>query len=105
MKGCWGQILIQVVIPHPIQQNKAKKKRVGGVVGLTRNNAPIHHRSQLPTLIPTNHVPIVMHLSMMPITILHFTHNYCKANYKIPMPIKIKVLKRGKKGKVHPTKG
>jgi hypothetical protein len=66
---------------------------------------PIHHRSQLPTLIPTNHVPIVMHMGMMSIIVLHFTQNYCKANYKIPMLIKIKVLGRVKRGKVRPTKG
>jgi len=94
-----------VVIPHIIQQNKVKKTRVGGVVGLIRKNVPIHQRSQLSTLIPTNHVPIVMHMGMMLIIILHFIHNYCKANYKIPMLIKIKVLGRAKRGKVRPTKG
>jgi len=35
----------------------------------------------------------------------HFTHNYGRANHKMPMLIKAKVLGRAKRGKVQPTKG
>ncbi len=75
-------------------------------MGLTRKKIiPIHHMPQLPTLIPTNHVPIIMHMGMMLIIASHFTQNYGKAKHKIPMPIKAKVLGKVKREKVQPTKG
>jgi hypothetical protein len=90
-----------VVVPHLIQQNRVERKTVGGVVGLTRRKTiPIHHKPQLPTLIPTNHVRIVMHMGMMLIIASHFTQNYGKANHRTPMPIKSHVMGRAKKGKV-----
>jgi len=33
-------------------------------------------RPKLPTLIQASHVPIVMHMGIMSIIILHLTHNY-----------------------------
>jgi hypothetical protein len=39
-------------------------------------------------------------MGMMLITILHFIHNYNMASHKTPMPIKVKVLGRAKRGKV-----
>jgi hypothetical protein len=78
-----------------------EKKNVGGVVGLTRRRiVPIHHKPQLPTLIPPNHVPIVMHMGMILIIASHFTQNYGKANHRTLMPIRAKVLQRAKRGKV-----
>jgi hypothetical protein len=56
-----------------IQQNKVEKKNVGVVGFIRKTIVPIHHKPQLPTLIPTNHVPIVMHMGMMPIIASHFT--------------------------------
>jgi hypothetical protein len=83
-----------------------EKTNVGGVVGLTKRRfVPIHHKPQLSTLIPLNHVTIIMHMGIMPIIASHFTHNYSKANHRTPMPIMAKVLGRAKKGKVQPTKG
>jgi hypothetical protein len=56
-----GSNQIQMVVPHPIQQNKVEKKNVGGVMGfIIRTIIPIYHKPQLPTLIPTNHVPIIV---------------------------------------------
>jgi len=76
------------------------------VVGLIRRRVvPIHHKPQLPTPIQASHVPIKMHMGMMAINVSHFTHNYGRANQRTPMPIRIKVLGRAKKGKVLPTKG
>jgi hypothetical protein len=88
------------VVPHPIQQNKVERTNIKSVVGLTRRRiVPIHHKPQLPTLIPTNHVPIVMHMGMMLIIASDFTHNYNKANHRTPMLI------RAKRGKVQLAKG
>jgi hypothetical protein len=72
------------------------------VVGFIRKKTiKIHHKPQPPTLIPTSHVPIAMHMGGMPITTSHFTHNYKKANPKILMPIKeAKVLGNVIRGKV-----
>ncbi len=61
--------------------------------------------SQLPTLIPTSHVPIVMHMGMMLTFASHFTQNHGKANYKTPMSLMVKVLGRARRGKVQPIKG
>jgi hypothetical protein len=78
-----------------------ERTNVGGVVGLIRRRIiPIHHKSQLATIIPTNHVPIVMHMGMMPIIISHFTQSYGKANHRTPMSVRTKVLGRAKRGKV-----
>jgi hypothetical protein len=60
---------------------------------------PIHHMPQLPTLIPTKDVPIVMHMGMTPIIVLHITQNYGRVNHRTPMPIRAKVLGRVKTGK------
>jgi hypothetical protein len=78
-----------------------ERTSVRGVVGLTRRRTvPIHHKPQLPALIPANHVPIVVHMGMMLIIASHFTYNYNKANHQTPMPVRAKVLGRTKKGKV-----
>jgi hypothetical protein len=78
-----------------------ERKNVGGVVGIIRKRiVPIHHKPQLATLIPASHVPIVMHMGMMPIIASHFTHNYGKANHRTPMPVRTKVSGRAKRGKV-----
>jgi hypothetical protein len=83
-----------------------ERTKVGGVVGLIRRNiVPIHHKPQFPTLILISHVPIVMHMGMMLIIVSHFTQNYGKANHRIPMLIRAKVLGRTKREKVQPTKG
>jgi hypothetical protein len=83
-----------------------ERTNVGGVVGFIRRKIVlIHHKPQLPTLIPTNHVPIVMHMGMMPIIASHFTQNYGKASHKTPMPIRAKVMGRAKRGKVQLIKG
>jgi hypothetical protein len=93
------------VIPHFIQQNKVEKKNVG-VVSFTRKTiVQIHHKPQLPTLIPTNHVPIVMHMGMMPIIASHFTYNYGKVNYKTLISLMVKVMGKARKGKVQLIKG
>jgi hypothetical protein len=95
-----------VVVPHPIQQNKVERINVGGVVGLTRRRiVPIHHKPQLPTLIPVSHVSIIMHMGMMSIIASHFTQNYGKANHRTPMSVRAKVMGRAKRGNVQPTKG
>jgi hypothetical protein len=60
---------------------------------------------QIPTLILTSHVPIVMHMGMMTIIAPHFTQNYNKVNQRPPMLVKAKVSRKAKKGKVWPTKG
>jgi hypothetical protein len=63
-----------MVVPHPILWNKVEKTNVGGVVDLIRRRTiPIHHKPQLPTLILASHVPIIMHMGMMPIIVSHFT--------------------------------
>jgi hypothetical protein len=78
-----------------------ERTNVGGVVGLTRKKiVPVHHKPQFPTLILANHVPIVMHMGMMPIIASHFTQNYGKANHRTSMPKRTKVLGRTKRGKV-----
>jgi hypothetical protein len=78
-----------------------EKINVGGVVGFTKRKiVPIHYKPQLPTLILANHVPIVMHMHMMPIIDSHFIENYDKANHKTPMPIRAKVMGRAKRGKM-----
>jgi hypothetical protein len=83
-----------------------ERTNVGGVVGLTRKRiVPIFHKPQLPTLIPVIHVPIVMHMGMMPIIASNFTQNYCKANHRTLMLVMPKVLGRVKRGKVQLTKG
>jgi hypothetical protein len=82
-----------------------EKTNVGSVVAFTRRKIiPIHHKPQLPTLIPTNHVPIVMHMGMMSIIVSHFTHNYDKVNHKTSMLARVKVLGKVRRGKVWPTK-
>jgi hypothetical protein len=94
------------MVPHFIQWNKVDKTSVGGVVDLTRRRiVPIPHMTQLSTLIPANHVPIVMHMGMMLIIASHFTQNYDKAGHRTPMLIRAKVLGKAKRGKVRPTKG
>jgi hypothetical protein len=63
-----------MVVPHPISWNKVEKTNVGGVVDfIRRRTIPIHHKPQLPTLILASHVPIIMHMGMMPIIVSHFT--------------------------------
>jgi hypothetical protein len=58
--------LIQVVVPHPIEWNNVDKTNVGGVVSLTRKKIVlIDHMPKLPTLIPANHVPIVIRMGMI----------------------------------------
>jgi hypothetical protein len=89
-----------VVVPHPIQWNEVEKTSVGGVVGFTKRTIPIHRMPQLPTLIPTNHVPIVMHMGMMLFIALHFTQNYHKAIHITPILIRANVLGRFIRGKV-----
>jgi len=43
-----------------------EKTNVGGVVSLTRKRiVPIDHMLELPTLISTSHVPIVIHMGMI----------------------------------------
>jgi hypothetical protein len=93
-----------MVVSHPIQWNKVEKTSVGGVVGFTRRIIPIHHMPQLSTLIPTNHVPIVIHMGMMSIIVLHFTQNYDKAINITLILIRPNVLGRARRGKVQPTK-
>jgi hypothetical protein len=44
-------------------------------------------------------------MDMMLIIVLHFTHNYGKANHKTLMLIRAKVMGRAKMGKVWPIKG
>ncbi len=51
---------------------------------------------QLPTLIPINHVPIVMHMGMMSIIASHLTQNYNKVNHKTSMLARGKVLGKSK---------
>jgi hypothetical protein len=77
-----------------------EKTNVGGVVGfIIKKIAKIHHKPQPPTLIPTSHALIAMHMGMMPIITSHFTHNYDKASPKILMPIRAKVLGKVIKGR------
>jgi hypothetical protein len=77
-----------------------ERTNVKSVVGFTKRTIPIHHKSQLSTLIPANHVFIVMHMGMMPIITSHFTHNYNKPSHKTPMLIRAKVVGRAKRGKM-----
>jgi hypothetical protein len=81
-----------------------EKTSVEGVVGSTRRIIPIHHMPQLPTLIPTNHGPIVMHMGMMPIIVLHFTQNYDKANHIRLIQVRANIWGRARRGKVQPIK-
>jgi hypothetical protein len=95
-----------MVVPHFIQRNKVEKKSVRGVVGLTRKKIdPIHHMPQPPTMIPTNHVTIVMHMGMMSIIASHFTHNCGWVSHKTLEPIWAKVLGRARRRKMWATKG
>jgi hypothetical protein len=80
---------------------KKHKKRCGGPH--KKNKIPIHHRPQLPTLIPTIHVPIVMHMNKMPIIALHFIWNYNTTNHGTPMLVGAKVLGKARRGKMWPT--
>jgi hypothetical protein len=65
-----------MVSPYFIHQNKVERTNVRSVVGFKkRKTVPIHHKPQPPTLIPTNHVSIVMHMGMMPIIASQFTQN------------------------------
>jgi hypothetical protein len=58
-----------------------EKTNVGGAMGFIRIFfVKIHHKPQPSTLIPTSHVPIAMHMGMMPIITPHFTHNYDRAS-------------------------
>jgi hypothetical protein len=58
-----------------------EKTNVGGVVGFIRKTiVKIHHKPQPPTLIPTSHAPIAIHMGMMLIITPHFTQNYNKAS-------------------------
>jgi len=76
------------------------KQGVRGVVGLTRRKIdPIHHMPQPPTLIPTDHVLIVMHMGMMLIIASHFTRNYGWVNHRTLVPIWAKVLGRVRREK------
>jgi hypothetical protein len=59
---------------------------------------------QLPTLIPTNHGPIVMHMGMMPIIVLHFTQNYDNANHIRLILVSANILGKARRGKVQPIK-
>jgi hypothetical protein len=52
----------------------------------------IHHKPQPPTLILASHVPIAMHMGMMPITTSHFTQDYDMASNRTPMLVRVKVL-------------
>jgi len=57
---------------------------------------------------PSQPFPIIMHMNMTSIIVLHLTQNYDRANHKTPMLIRAKVLRwarRGKNGKVQPIKG
>jgi hypothetical protein len=92
--------------PRPanlVQGGKDKSCKCGGLH--KKKNFPIHHRPQLPTLIPTNHVPITMYMGMMSIIASHFTQNYSRANHKTPMLIRAKVLGRARMGKMMSTRG
>ncbi len=72
---------------------------------ITNKIVPIHHKPQPPTLILATHVPIIMHIGMMSITISHFIKSYNRANHKTPMLVRAKVLGKAKRGKVWPTRG
>ncbi len=45
----------------------------------------IHHKL-------ASHVPIAMHMGMMPITTSHFTQDYDMASNRTPMLVRVKVL-------------
>jgi hypothetical protein len=81
-----------------------EKTIVAGERDFIRNKTiPIHHKPQPPTLILATHVPIIMHMGMMSITISHFIKSYNRANHMTPMLIRVKVLGKARKGKVGPT--
>jgi hypothetical protein len=61
-----------------------------------KNVALIHYKPLLPTLIPTNHVSIVIFMNMMQIITSHCNWNYDKANHKSPMLIRAIVLRKVK---------
>ncbi len=66
---------------------------------------PIHHKPQPPTLILTTHVPIIMHMCMMLITISNFIKNRSKVSHRTPMLVRAKVMGKARRGKVWPTRG
>jgi hypothetical protein len=87
------------VVLHHILLNRGDKTIIEGVVGfIEKRTILIHRKPLLPTLIPTNHVPIVIFMCMMQIIVSHFIQSCNKVNHKSQMPIK------AKKGGVHPTK-
>jgi len=80
------------------QSGEDKCSKCGGFH--KKKDCPNPPQAIIPTLIPANHVPIVMYMGMMLIIVSHFTQNYGKANHKTLMPVRAKVLGRAKKGKV-----
>jgi hypothetical protein len=63
----------------------------------------IRHKPQPPTLILANHVPIAMHMGMMPITTSHFTQDYNMASHRTPTLVKRKKERCDKQGVGHQT--
>jgi len=83
-----------------------EKTIVAGEGDFIRNKiVPIHHKSQPPTLILATHVPIIMHMGMMLITVSHFIMSCSRASHRTPMLVRAKVLGKARRGKVWPTKG
>jgi hypothetical protein len=81
------------------------KTNVEGVVGHIKNKiVSTHLKPSLPTLILTNHLPIITHMDMMWIIVSHYIQSCDMANHKLQMLRRAMDLKKFKKEKVQPTR-
>jgi hypothetical protein len=96
-----GSNMNQVVFPYYIPLNKMEKTNVEGVVGHIKNKIVFTHlKPSLPTLILTNHLPIITHMDMMWIIVSHYIQSCDMANHKPQMLKRAKDLGKFKRGKV-----
>jgi hypothetical protein len=95
-----GSNMNQVAFSYYIQLNKMEKTNVEGVVGHIKNKiVSTHLKPSPPTIILTNHLPILTHMDMMWIIVSHYM-----ANHKPQMLRRARDLGKFKKGKVQPTR-
>jgi hypothetical protein len=64
----------QVMFPYYIPSKKMEKTNVEGVVGHIKNKIVLTQlKLSPPTLILTNHLPIITHMDMMSIIVSHYS--------------------------------
>jgi hypothetical protein len=78
-----------------------EKTNVEGVVGHIKNKiVSAQLKPSPPTLILTNHLPIITHMDMMWIIVSHYIRSCDMANHKPQMLKKARHLGKFKRGKV-----